>query len=302
MAQTPPIYDRDWFKKRAFSSLQRIDEHTWDFSDSLLLYVSSGAEVYESIQETNSPYYKLVTKPEREYLASIAKDIINTLPDNFEYIDLGPGTEHKEQFFFDELKKQNKKFTYIPVDISRYYLDLAQKYAANQDIPVKPMQTSFEELPKHLKSTTTPRFVSLGLTFSNYNPEAILPLLQNIAGTNGFAFINAHIRDRIDMPALQKIYALDVLHIADEKLKLIGLDPAQDVTDQTADDGIKFWCTLVKSNDELMKIGMTANDKLLVFQSLRYTKESLEMALNAHSKSFQTFDTTSPFIAALIRA
>lgn len=60
-------YDGEWFKKRAFESLVSIAPHTWDYSDSLLLYISSGVEKYESIQESDSPYFNLVTKPEREY-------------------------------------------------------------------------------------------------------------------------------------------------------------------------------------------------------------------------------------------
>lgn len=301
MTQSSTLYNLDWFKKRAFSSLRRIDEHTWDFSDSLLLYFSAGEEAYESIQETDTPYYQLVTKPEREYLASISRDIVSELPEKFEYIDLGPGTEHKEQLFFDELKNQHKTFTYIPVDISKHYLDLAKQHAINQNIPTQVLQASFEELPAFLGSATVPRFVSLGLTFSNYAPEVILPLLQRIAGVNGFIFINAHMRDRVDMLALQRIYELDVSSIGEEKLQLIGLDPAQDVTKLTTDDGVKAWCTVIQPSPELEIIGIKKGDKLLVFQSLRYTKESLETALKTHSESFHMFDTGAPFIATLIQ-
>ena len=122
-------YDNNWFKKRAFESITPISPNVWDYSDSLLLYISSGVEKYESLQETNTPYFKLVTQPEREYLQSIAKEVVDQLPLDFEYIDLGPGTEHKEQYFFDELKRQGKKFTYIPVDISGHYLALAEEHA-----------------------------------------------------------------------------------------------------------------------------------------------------------------------------
>ena len=136
-------YDNEWFKKRAFRSLSIITPHVWDYSDSLLLYLSSGVEQYESLQKTDTPYFKLVTKPESEYLQSIAKSVVDLLPNKFEYIDLGPGTEHKEQFFFDELKRQGKDFTYIPVDISEYYLKLAERHAINQGIKVKPANASF---------------------------------------------------------------------------------------------------------------------------------------------------------------
>jgi hypothetical protein len=295
------MYCREWFKERAFSSLKRIDDHTWDFSDSLLLYISpSATDTYEAMQETDTPYYKMVTKPEREYLEAIAENVVKKLPDNFEYIDLGPGTEHKEQFFFDELKKQGKKFTYIPVDISQYYLDLSEKHAAEQGIPVKSIQASFEELADRLGSPKTPRFVNIGLTFSNYKPSVILSSMKDIAGPGGFLFINAHMSDRTDMDVLQEVYALDAKSLADEKLVLIGLDPERDVTPRTADKAIQVWGTVIHSNDPLREMGVTEDDKLLLFQSLRYTKDSLENVLRENTVRYHLFDTGAAFIAALI--
>ncbi len=139
-------YDDSWFRNRALKSFRLISPNVWDYSDSLLLYISSGVEKYESLQEEDTPYFKLVTNPEREYLKSIAKDVVDLLPSNLEYVDLGPGTEHKEQFFFDELKKQGKQFIYIPVDISEHYLKLAEAHAMNQGIPVRTIQSSFERV------------------------------------------------------------------------------------------------------------------------------------------------------------
>jgi len=291
-------YDQKWFKNRAFQSLKKVSDGVWDYSDSLLLYTSSGSEVYESLQDVDTPYFRLVTKPEHEYLKSIAKDIADLLPQQFEYIDLGPGTEHKEQFLFDELKKQGKTFTYIPVDISDYFLELAESHASKQGIEVKKMKASFEELSEVLGMPTTPRFVSLGLTFSNYAPEDIIASLKNIAGDNGQVFINAQMRDRVDMTELQKVYQEDVVRLADEKLQLISLDPDKDVSARKADDGFRVWCTVIKSNDALSGLGISEGDKLMVFQSLRYTKESLEQVLR--DEKHLSFDTGSSFIASVV--
>ena len=103
------------------------------------------------------------------------------------------------------------------------------------------------------------------------------------------------------MAALQHIYELDVSNIGDEKLRLIGLDSTQDVSKIITDDGIRAWCTVLKPNAALEEIGIAKNDRLLIFQSLRYTKESLETALKTHCGSYNLFDTGSPFIATLIR-
>jgi hypothetical protein len=292
-------YNTQWFKDRAFRHLKKIEDGVWDLSDSLLLYTSSGPEIYEELQETNSPYFNLVTKPERDYLVLIAKNIADILPDNFEYIDLGPGTEHKEQFLFDELKKKNRRFVYTPVDISDQYLDLAESHARNQGIEVKKIKSSFEELPDLIGKQNIPRFVSIGLTFSNYYPQEILGLLRKIAGDGGYIFINSQIRDRVDMDELQKVYQNDAEHLADEKVKFIGLNPDTDISPRLADQGFHVWTTILKNNEALEKVGVRVGDKIMVFQSLRYTKESLENELK--NLNHQIFDVGSSFIASIIK-
>ena len=292
-------YNQEWFKERAFKSLKKLDNGIWDFSDSLLVYIGSGDAVYEQLQEEDTSYFKLVTKPEHEYLQLIAKNIADILPNDFEYIDLGPGTEHKEQFLFDELKKQGKTFTYVPVDISDHFLEMAESHATSQGIPVRKVKASFEELPEVLRESTTPRFVSLGLTFSNYAPQEILKLLTDIAGVNGFVFINAQMRDRVDMIELQKVYQEDAVRLVDDKVRLIGLDPSTDISPRIADDGFRVSCLVINSNPVLENIGIASGDKLIVFQSLRYTKESLESELAQYTH--ESFDTGSSFIGTIIR-
>ena len=301
MKESQEKYDQAWFKNRAIQSLKKIEEGVWDYSDSLLLYMSSeAANTYEQLQEIDTPYFTLVTKPERAYLQSIAKRVADMLPSHFDYIDLGPGTEHKEQFLFDELKKQGKTFTYIPVDISDHFLEIARTHAVEQGISVQVMKSSFEELPIRLGGRTAPRFVSLGLTFSNYDPIEALALLKSIAGEHGWIFINAQMRDRVDMAALQKVYQDDAVNLADEKLRLIDLDPAVDVSPRIADDGFCVWCTVEKVSPLLEKIGLRAGDRLMVFQSLRYTKNQLEEIL-VPTADCTLFDTRSSFVGAMIR-
>lgn len=292
-------YNQNWLKNRAFTSIKKLGDGIWDFSDSLLIYIGSGDQAYEQLQEEDTTYFKLVTKPEHEYLESIAKNIADILPSNFEYIDLGPGTEHKEQFLFDELKKQNKSFTYVPVDISDHFLEIAESHAVSQGIPACKVKASFEELPEVLGEAIIPRFVSLGLTFSNYNPQEILNLLTRIAGKNGYVFINAQMRDRVDMVELQKVYQEDAVRLVDDKVRLIGLDPFTDISPRIADDGFRVWCEVLNSNTTLEAIGIKSGDKFMVFQSLRYTKDSLESELM--KIDHKSFDIGSSFIGTIIK-
>lgn len=295
-------YTEEWFKKRAVESLKKIDEGVWDYSDSLLLYVPGSDDHYEAVQETDTPYHRLVTTPERAYLAGIASEVVSALPDDFEYIDLGPGTEHKEQFVFDGAKSQSKSFVYRPVDISDKYLKLSTEYATQQGLTTEPIKSSFEELSGKLGAESRSRFVSLGLTYGNYHPPDILPLLKELIGTKGNAFINAQLRERVDMEAIREMYVGVAESMAAEKIILLGLNPDTDIAEREVTDEIKVWYTLKHSTSRLEAKGIKAGDKLLVFQSIRPTKESLERGVREVFPHYQLLDTGGPFVGVLLKA
>ena len=294
------IYNQEWFKQRALNTIKKMSEGVWDYSDSLLLYTPGGELEYETIQHGDDPYAELITKPERAYLAKIASQIVEELPDNFVFVDLGPGTNHKEQFIFDTAKAQGKSFTYVPVDISQYYLKLAAEYTSAQGIAVNPAQSAFEELPGKIPGSES-KFVSLGLTFSNYDPKEIIPMLRDIAGPNGHVFINSQIRDRINMSQISELYAHDVRAIADSKITLLGLDPTADIVARESDDGVRVWYTLGAITPALEAKGLKPGDKLFMFQSLRYTKAALEEALRENAANYTLIDTGEAFIGAIIK-
>lgn len=299
--ERPPsieLYSPEWFKERALASLKKISEGHWDYSDSLLLYIPGGEEAYESIQQDDDPYSNLMTKPETAYLKSIAHDVVAALPHGCDYIDLGPGTARKEQYIFDAAKKAEKQFVYRPVDISAYYLKHCAAHAAEQGIPVAPLRASFEELPEALGAPDSPRFVSLGATFMNYDPQEVIALLRNIAGPGGKAFVEAQVRDRTDMKKMADIYK-GIIGVADPKLKLIGLNPETDILSRESDEGIQLWCTLKNSNEVLAAKGIEPGDKLLMFQSLRYTKEAMEEEFKKAGVSYTLLDTGAPFLGAI---
>lgn len=294
-------YGTPWFQDRALRSLKKIKDGVWDYSDSLLLYTPDSEGGYESMQKGEDLYAKVITEPEREYLISIADRIVTELPEKFEFIDLGPGTANKELYIFDASKRAKKEITYRPVDISENYLKSATDFAIAQHVRVKPVRMSFEELPDHLGRPDIPRFVTLGLTFSNYKPNEILELLKEIAGGHGNIFIDVQLRDRVNMKDLVATYAHDVKTLADSKIRLLGLDPKTDVLDWRVDDEICGWYTLEHTNSTLEKIGLRSGDTLLVFQSLRYTRESFERVLIATNLAYTLFDTGGAFLGALLK-
>ncbi len=298
--QNKERYTTDWFRKRAIESIAPLQPHNWDYSDSLLLYIHGSDESYESLQQEENLYHKMVTAPEHEYLASIAESVADALPDRFEYIDLGPGTEHKEQYLFDVLKKQGKEFIYRPVDISKRFLALASEHAQKQSIASDPIYASFEELPETLADSDVPRFVSIGLTYSNYDPKFALEMLKRIAGERGSALINSQIRDRIDMEALTAVYASEARDLVTGKLSLLDLG-SEAITGTRTDSGIRTWCTLGTVSDALKAKGVEKGDDMLIFQSLRPTKESLESDVKRVYPNASFLDTGASFIGVHLK-
>ena len=57
--------------------------------------------------------------------------------------------------------------------------------------------------------------------------------------------------------------------------------------------------TVLQTNKELEEIGVKNGDKLIIFQSLRYTKDSLENELQ--NFNHVSFDIGDSFIATLIK-
>lgn len=296
------LYGHEWFKKRASESLKPAGEGRWDFSDSLLLYASAGEQAYEAVQSTDNPYHELVTAPERAYLERIADEIVTQLPDKFLYVDLGPGTEHKEQFIFDAARRHGKTFTYVPVDISKAFLDASEKYAQEQGIPTAAIQSSFEGLQGHFKTLGHPVFVSLGLTYSNYPPNVVLAMLKNIAGPNGYVFINSQIRDRVDMQKIQEIYSTpEIYAMCDAKVAMLGFNPESDIATRETSDAVQVFYTVRTVPLTLQAKGMKEGDRILVMQSLRPTKESMRTAVSEASEAFMLFDTEESFVGALLK-
>ena len=297
------LYSQEWFKKRAFQSLKKLREGVWDFSDPLLLYATSDGKEYEAVQQIDNSYYQFITKPEQSYLNSVAPRIVSELPEKFEYVELGPGTAQKEQIMFDEAKRQHKEFNYIPVDISEHFLSLSVDRASKQGIHTHPLRISFEELALEGVGKGNTRLVSLlGLTYSNYTPSTILSLLKSIADKNGLVLIDLQIAEREDIEEVRKVYRENLLDVVKEKLQLLGLSMDQDVGSFEVDKEVRAWCELSHSTPELETRGIMPGDKLLVFQSLRPTREALEADIAAVFSSYTLFDTGESFIAALLKS
>lgn len=294
-------YTNEWFKKQALESIKSISPNIWDFSDSSLLYVNPKAvDAYEEIQKEGDPYRDLVTIPETEYISKISSSLTLELPNNFYYIDLGPGTEHKEKFLFNALKNQNKKFTYFPVDISPYILKTSKNFASELEIETKPILASFEECADYLPNDGIYRFVSIGLTFVNYNIQDIFKLFENIVDQSGSIFINSHIRERTNIQKIRDLYVAQLESMILPKIQLLNLE-FKDLENIEVNDKVEVWCTIKNSSSILNEKGIKAGDKFLVFQSLRYSLDELKSEIMKTFPNYSMFDTGASFVGFLLK-
>ena len=60
-------------------------------------------------------------------------------------------------------------------------MELARIYAEEQGLASKGIRLPFEDVSSNLSAEISNRFVSLGLTYSNYDPVQILSMLKVMA-------------------------------------------------------------------------------------------------------------------------
>lgn len=295
------IGSQGWFAKEAFRSLKKIEKGSWDYSSSSLLYTLQGSTSYEKIQKDQGEdsYKNIVTSVEKLFIQKIAPKIVKNLPDKFHYIDFGPGTEHKEEYFLEAIKAQGKQALYVPVDISKYMLDIANQYAEQKGFHTHPIHQTFENVTYELDGLAPDfRFISLGLTFVNYGPQRILSLLNQSVNHHGSSFITVHLRDRIDIEAVRKVYEKTVRDIIFSKIGLLGLNPGVDITEIEVTDAIEIFCTVKNTNEILDRVGIRAGDKMLLFRSYRYTLNDLKSLLRNYDTDY--YDEGVEFIGCVI--
>ncbi len=102
-------------------------------------------------------------------------------------IDLGPGYPDKSLPIVRYLKDHAMPCRYVPVEISQPFLDIAVRHIEPLVERVYPVHAPFErcasQIPPEIYHYTT--YSMIGLTFMNFPPESLLPLLKRIAGDRG---------------------------------------------------------------------------------------------------------------------
>jgi uncharacterized SAM-dependent methyltransferase len=123
--------------------------------------------------------------PAEQLIFRYRRQLLRGLHEPIEFYDLGPGLPKKTIPLLNELKVQDKDFVYMPVDISRSFLDITKKEVARVGVRAKELNCLFEDLPDIIHSRHAgSRLFLIGLTFNNYRPDRILALLNSLSGPN----------------------------------------------------------------------------------------------------------------------
>jgi L-histidine Nalpha-methyltransferase len=155
-------------------------------------YDQKGCDLFNAITH-HSDYY--LTQCEIEILNSHIKTIADLFSrEAFNLVELGPGEGIKTKIILDQLIKDNLSFTYMPIDISKKYLDdLSQEFLQTfPDLQLKTIQADWIEGLKHLDAAKRNIILFLGSSIGNFTPQAGIQFLREIAASlknGGYIFI-----------------------------------------------------------------------------------------------------------------
>lgn len=143
-------------------------------------YDERGSELFEEI--TQLPEYYL-TRAERLLLEQrIGEIVANARPCSL--VELGAGSASKTRIILDEMRANGCAACYIPIDVSRDFLEAAalQLRADYPDVDIKPVVSDITERFT-LPSLVSPTLVAfLGSTIGNFPRQQAINLLSHIAG------------------------------------------------------------------------------------------------------------------------
>ena len=171
----------------------------------------------------------------KPFLLALDKNInriFSGVQGNVDFIDLGPGYPDKTAPLVKHLLTLGVNIRYIPVDISRYFLDATVSYFATWGIEIIPLNILFEEAPLELQKAglnnhDSMRIINIGFTFNNFSPDSILRLLQKLVTKKSVVIIATQIIDdrRIE-ESIEPYRSMKADKFNFKMLELIGLNRA----------------------------------------------------------------------------
>lgn len=153
---------------------------TEKYLPSTFFYDEIGSAIYQQI--TSCEDYYLI-RSEIEALENHKTDIIENFDvaeDLFELIDLGAGDAMKTDILIKECLKQQRKITYVPVDISLKFINDIRERFKSSKLNLRPVVGNYFDVLPSLQSNTRKVFAFMGANIGNFTPQEAIRFLKNI--------------------------------------------------------------------------------------------------------------------------
>ncbi len=144
-----------------------------------LFYDAEGSRLFEQITEL--PEYYL-TRTERAILEANAGEICRRAGTNVSVVELGAGSASKTRILLRELLSRQLRVLYIPVDVSRSALEMADRVLCDElpQIQVRPIVSDYTADSLHFEFRGKKLVLYLGSSIGNFEPEEATALLARV--------------------------------------------------------------------------------------------------------------------------
>jgi uncharacterized SAM-dependent methyltransferase len=263
----------------------------FDFPYHLYYEEEQALKYLEMIEKDN--FSISLHKPIEELVRNYANSLIGINTKKVELYDLGPGLPTKTIPLIKNLQKRNIPFSYIPIDISKSFLKLAQDEVSKFGVNSQGINCLFEELPNKIDKkidTQLTRIFLIGLTFNNYRPNQILSLLSKLCEKNDIAIIITEYYEKDKEKSIlipyQDEYAENFNFLV---LKLMGFEKKDfkyfaRFRNQRIEMGFKPIKKITVGD-----LNLKNNDKIITAISYRYTNSSLTRYIQNYYKNFEYY-------------
>lgn len=200
-------------------------------------------------------------------------------------LDLGPGYPDKSLALLKHLRRRGDDCLYVPVDINKHFLDVASAAVVNYVSAIKPVLCLFEDLPALLRNGQilrkgAKRVVNLGLTFMNYRPREILPLLAKISGSRGRVIVATQLLQTDFKQLVRPYLTVEARKFAFLPLELSGIPERLTRYDVSfADSRVELSFRMLASFHVKDAIRLESGTRIVTAISYRYTPSRFRSCL-----------------------
>jgi hypothetical protein len=233
--------------------------------------------------------------PTVKLIESNLPGIFENLGEAISLIDLGPGYPDKSIPMAKYLKEHGVQCTYIPVDISNSFLEIAAKAMSPLVARVHPIHATFEACSGHIPSSTSQHttYCMIGLTFMNFMPDQIMPLLKKISRDRGRVIIASELitehnsTERI----LSSYRTIEAQQVGFGPLHNLGLSGDEITYHPVFSNGrVELQFRLNGNpNETLQRLGLKEGHIIVTAVSYRYREEEITALMRRYFKSHRIF-------------